>query len=66
MPAPVVKKYAKQSGHSKGKVEGDWDDSKKAASKAGLSPDSDKYWAYVNATTHRKQGISDTKAKEKA
>jgi hypothetical protein len=64
MPAPVVKSYAKKSGHSTGKVEKDWDDSKGAAKKAGLSPDSDSYWKYVNSVTRKKQGISDSEAKK--
>jgi len=64
MPNKVLKSYAKQSGHSKDKVEKDWDDSKKAAEKAGLKPDSERYWKYTNAVTRKKQGLGDKEKKD--
>jgi hypothetical protein len=65
MPSNVVKSYAKKSGKDTSTVEKDWDDSKGAAKKAGLSPDSDRYWAYVNATTKAKSGLGRTKGNTK-
>ena len=58
MPAATVKSIASKSGKTVAEVEKLWDETKAAAAKKFPKKDAH-YWAYVNAVTHRKAGLSE-------
>lgn len=58
MPSAVVKKYAEETGKSIQDVEAIWDEAKITAKKKFDKRDSH-FWAYVNAVTKKRCGISE-------
>jgi hypothetical protein len=59
MPNAVVKSFAKKAGKSVNDVEKLWDETK-ADTKKKFKKKDKHYWAYVNAVTQRKLGISES------
>jgi hypothetical protein len=62
MPTGLVKKLAHKKGMSIPAAEGEWEEGKRAARKAGLSQsgDRERYWAYATTVFKRRMGESET------
>ena len=58
MPSALIKKYAEETGKSVSDVEDVWDSAKSAAEKK-FKDQGPRYWAYVNAVTRKRLGITE-------
>lgn len=58
MPSALIKKYAEETGKAVSDVEDVWDSAKSAAEKK-FKDQGPRYWAYVNAVTRKRLGITE-------
>ena len=59
MPAPLMKKYAKETNKTVSEIEKIWDEAKSNADKA-IGKKGSSYWAYVNGTVRKRLGLKES------